>query len=147
MNRYSFTNTSILISMTESKLYARNIHTDTIPASDQYIPYTKDEEEVSKDLDIPPKKSSSELARRVMTIVLYLITMVAIVYPILIIPGTMIIILPIEIVLVDRIYDEIVKSRKSVNCTSEDLVVKDTIDDSMEKHLPRASVYGERSPG
>ena len=146
MNRYSFTENSIMISMTESKLSARNTNLDTIPVSEQLIPYTKDEEEVSKELEIPLKKASRELARRVMTIALCVITMVAIVYPILILPGTFIIILPIEIVLADRVYGEIVQTRKLVNRTYNDLMVKETIDYSMEKNQIRVSAYSKRSP-
>jgi hypothetical protein len=146
MNRYSFIENSIMISMTESKLHFRNTYTDTIPVSDQSIPHTMDEEEVFKELETPPKKSSKELARQFMNTALCLITMVAIVYPILIIPGTMIIILPIEIALVDRIYGEIMQARKLVSYTSENLVLNDTIDDSIEKNHIRVSAYSKRSP-
>jgi hypothetical protein len=146
MNRYSFSKNSIMISMTESRLHTKNTHSDAIPVSDQFMPSSMDEEDISKELDIPPMKSSNTIARRVVTIALCLISMVAIVYPMQIIPGTMIIILPIEIVLVDRIYGEIVRARKLVSNPREDLVVKDTPDSSMEKKQIRVSVYGKRSP-
>jgi hypothetical protein len=133
--------------MTESKFSSRNTHTDTIPVSETLIPFEKEEGEISKDEDIPHVESSGEFTRRVMTIFLGLFSMIVLVYPVLIIPGTIIVILPLEVAILDRIYGEVVQAKTLFDKHPDSKKVSDSISDSMEKGQIRSTVYGRRSPG
>jgi hypothetical protein len=146
MDRYSFNNNMLTIRMTENKLYSKNTHTDPFPINEQLIPYAKKKRELPKEAVILSKKSSWELASRVMHIVLGLFTMTILIYPVLILPGLILVILPLEVVIADRVYGDFNKAKYALKAHRGGMAVTYTINDNIDQDNIRVSVYGKRAP-
>jgi hypothetical protein len=146
MNRYTFPDNIFMIRMTERKMCARNTHTEIFPINEQLIPYEKEKCVLSKEEVILPKKTSLKISQHIMYAIFGFFMMAALVYPVLILPGLMIVVVPIEVVIADRVYGEIIKTRTVIKTRHHDVSVTDTVSDNTEQDRIRVSVYGKRAP-
>jgi hypothetical protein len=133
--------------MTESKLSARNTYTDTIPVNETLSPHKEVGSEISRDEEFSHVESSGDFIRRVITIIIGLFSMIALTFPLLIIPGTILIVLPLEVAIIDLIYGEAVIAKKLLEKQPIPETVSDSISNLMERDQIRVTVYGKRSPG